>query len=96
MSETTRRAKKKQTALAVIIALTPLVWTWLQTAISTTNGIAVTDATALMQAVVGLCVIIGLLVARYVYDVEQLPDEASVGVIVRVIKTLAKARQKRP
>jgi hypothetical protein len=89
-TKTKRAAQKKQATLAVIVAVAPIVASWINNAISLTGGVSLTGTTAVLQAVIGVAVFVGLLVARYIYDIESVPEEVSVGLIVRVTTRLAR------
>lgn len=89
-TKTKRAAQKKQATLAVIVTVAPIVAGWVNNAVSLTGGVSLTGTTAVLKAAIGVAVFVGLLVARYIYDIESVPEEVSVGLIVRVTTRLAR------
>jgi uncharacterized membrane protein YqjE len=85
-----RTAAKKQAVLGLVTALSPIVVERLLTGVDLAS-MAVTDTAAAVQGVLGVVAVAVLLAARYVYEIEQLPDEVSVGLILRVTGRIAKA-----
>lgn len=84
-----RTAAKKQAVLGLVAALAPIVVERLLGGIELTT-LTVVDQAAALQGGLGVVAVAALLVARYVYEVEQLPDEVNVGLVVRVTSQLGK------